>query len=250
MYNRKNADISTLVIFPIMYELLNANVLTVIIIVGSIMVTPFYVLAVYVFSGASPVKGAIIGTGFLIFGSFMFWVCLSGTVSKLGLGGELIVPISWIIPSLILFLKRQWFLSEKLSQQWLISLQLFRVIGAVFLIEMLMGNIPGIFAYPAGIGDILVSIIALIVLLLYKNSKDIPKAGVLIVIIVGVIDFLSAFFFGFTSSESPFQIFFPEIKNNVILFPTGMIPLFLVPYAIFFHTLSYLNFKKFGFQDN
>ena len=68
----------------------------------------------------------------------------------------------------------------------------------------------------------------------------------MVVIILGVADFMSAFFFGFTSSESPVQIFYPEIKNNVILFPTGMIPLFLVPYAIFFHTLSYLNLKKFG----
>ena len=229
-----------------MYELLDAHFFTIIIIIVSIMVTPFYVLAVYVFSGASPVKGAVIGTGFLLFGSFMFWVCLSGTVSRLGLAGELIVPISWIIPSLILFLKRDWFLSEKLSQHWLIGLQLFRVIGGVFLIEMLMGNIPGIFAYPAGLGDILVGIIALIVLMVYKNSNEIGKTAVLIVIVIGIADFLSAFFFGFTSSESPFQIFYPEIKNRLILFPTGMIPLFLVPYAIFFHTLSYLNLRKYG----
>ena len=229
-----------------MYEILDANFLTIIIVIGSIMVTPFYVLAVYVFSGASPVKGAVIGTGFLLFGSFMFWVCLSETVSRLGLAGELIVPLAWIVPSLILIIKRDWFLSEKLSQHWLIGLQLFRVIGGVFLIEMLMGNIPGIFAYPAGLGDILVGIIALIVLMVYKNSKEIGKTAVLIVIIIGVADFLSAFFFGFTSSESPVQIFYPEIKNRLILFPTGMIPLFLVPYAIFFHTLSYLNLKKFG----
>ena len=231
-----------------MYELLDANPITMMIIIGSLMVTPFYVFAVYVFSGASPLKGALIGTGFLIFGSFMFWVCLSSTVSKLGLYGELIVPLSWIVPSLVLFLKKNWFLSEELSQQWLIGLQLFRVIGAVFLIEMLMGNVPGIFAYPAGFGDIFVSTVALVVLLIYKNSKDIGKAAVMIVIVVGVIDFLSAFFFGFTSSETPFQLFYPEIKNNVINFPTGMIPLFLVPYAIFFHTLSYLNLKKFALK--
>ena len=231
-----------------MYELLDANFLTIIIIIGSIMVTPFYVLAVYVFSGASPLKGVLIGTAFLLFGSFMFWVCLSGTVSKLGLAGELIVPIAWILPSLILILKRDWFLSEKLSQHWLIGLQLFRVIGGVFLIEMLMGNIPGVFAYPAGLGDILVGIIALIVLMVYKSSKEIGKTAVMIVIIIGVADFMSAFFFGFTSSESPVQLFYPEIKNRLILFPTGMIPLFLVPYAIFFHTLSYLNLRKYGIK--
>jgi len=50
-----------------------------------------------------------------------------------------------------------------------------------------------------------------------------------------VFSFISAFFFGITSSEGPLQVFHPAITNNLILFPTGMIPLFLVPYAIFFH---------------
>jgi hypothetical protein len=59
-------------------------------------------------------------------------------------------------------------------------------------------------------------------------------------------DFMSAFFFGFTSSEgSPLQLFFPAVTNQLILFPTGMIPLFLVPYAIFFHFLSLFNYLKF-----
>ena len=62
---------------------------------------------------------------------------------------------------------------------------------------------------------------------------------------VGVLDFLSAFFFGFTSSRTPLQLFFPVVPNNVVAFPTGMIPLFLVPYAIFFHTLSALNYARF-----
>ena len=66
------------------------------------------------------------------------------------------------------------------------------------------------------------------------------------VIAAGVLDFLSAFFFGFGSSETPVQIFFPEVPNDLIVFPTGLIPLFLVPYAIFFHTLSWLSYRKFG----
>lgn len=39
-----------------MYTMLEAHFLTVIV-VGSIMVTPFYILAGYVFSDASPSKG-------------------------------------------------------------------------------------------------------------------------------------------------------------------------------------------------
>jgi len=74
----------------------------------------------------------------------------------------------------------------------------------------------------------------------------IPGKFIIFIIVIGIADFMSAFFFGFTSSEgSPMQLFFPEITNRLILFPTGMIPLFLVPYAIFFHLLSLLNYLKF-----
>jgi len=76
--------------------------------------------------------------------------------------------------NLILYWLRDWFLSQELSQKWLVGLQLFRVIGGVFLIEMVRGNIPGIFSYPAGIGDILVGVAALAVLLAYRKREHIP----------------------------------------------------------------------------
>ena len=228
-----------------MYELMNAHPLSVVIVVGAIMVTPFYVFATYVFSGASQVKGAWIATGFLLFGAIMFLVCIGDIPRRMGLPGWAIVPLMWTLPTLALFIWRDWFLSEPLSQRWLIGLQLFRVIGAIFLIEMLRGNIPGIFAYPAGVGDVLVALIALAVLLMSRGASRIGSTSIKLVIVVGVADFVSAFFFGFTSSETPLQIFHPAVTNNLILFPTGMIPLFLVPYAIFFHGLSALNYVKF-----
>ena len=231
-----------------MYEMMNAHPVTMLIILASVMVTPFYVFAVYVFSGASPIKGAWIAAGFLLFGSFAFLICIADVPGRTGLPGQLIVPVLWTLPSLVLFVWRDWFLEKPLSQKGLIGLQLFRAIGAVFLIEMLRGNLPAIFAYPAGIGDVLVALIALVVLLVYRHSPEVPGRAVKLVILVGVLDFLSAFFFGFTSSETPLQLFNPEVTNNVILFPTGMIPLFLVPYAIFFHTLSALNLYRFERQ--
>jgi hypothetical protein len=39
-------------------------------------------------------------------------------------------------------------------------------------------------------------------------------------------DFLSAYFFGFTSTHGPLQPFSPPVPNRLIMFPTGMIPLF------------------------
>ncbi len=228
-----------------MYEPLDAHVLTVIPIIASIMLIPFYTFGVYVFSGASTKKGMQIGAAFLLWGSLMFWVSLSDIPGNLGLAGSLITPLSWFLPSLILYWKRNWFLSQRLSQKWLIGLQILRLLGILFLIEMILGHIPGTFAYPAGLGDILVALVALAVLLAYRKREGIPKAGILLVIGLGATDWLSAFFFGYTSSEVPGQLFYPAVPNDVAHFPIGMIPLFLVPHGIFFHTLSMLNYLKY-----
>ncbi len=228
-----------------MYNVLDAHPLTVMIVIGAFLVTPFYALATYAFSGASLRKGAQIGSVFLLWGALMFWVCLSDTPRALGLPGNLIVPLAWILPSLILIWRKAWFLDRPLSQKWLVGLQLFRVIGGVFLIEMTRGHIPGLFAYPAGIGDILAGLLALVVLVACRRQESIPGPLVLAVAGLGLADFASAFFFGITSSEGPLQLFQPPIANQLISFPTGLIPLFLVPYVIFFHTLSLLNHFKF-----
>lgn len=227
-----------------MYELMNAHPITVIVVMAAVLVTPFHLVCTYAFSGASTRKGALIGGAFLVWGAVMAWFCLAGIVQTMGPLGNLVVPVCWVTPSLILFIWRDWFLSDPLSQRWLIGLQIWRVIGGVFLIEMAGQNIPGVFAYPAGLGDISVALVALAVLLIYRQEREIPRAAVLLVIGLGVADFLSAFFFGFTSSEGPQQLFFPEVANNSLMFPTGMIPLFLVPYAIFFHTLSFLTLRR------
>lgn len=228
-----------------MYQMLDVHPATLVIVMAAFLVTPFYLLATYVFSGASARKGFILGCVFLLWGSMMAWFCMANVINRVGTPlGNLFLPLFWILPSLGLYAARDWVLVEPLSQRWLIGLQLFRAIGAVFLIEMARGNLPGVFALPAGIGDLLVAAFAAAVLWKYRNADDIPVPAILVVAVLGAIDFISAFFFGFTSSAGPQQIFFPEVPNDTLLFPTGLIPLFLVPYAIFFHTLSILNLRR------
>ncbi len=132
---------------------------------------------------------------------------------------------------------------EGLSQHMLIGLQVLRPIGLVFVLEHWRGNLPGVFAHPAGWGDLLVGIIALVVLIRYR-SRGIPNGAVKLVFIVGIADFVSAFFFGFTSSATPFQLFALDQPNQVLLYPTGLIPLFLVPYAVIFHILSITEMQR------
>jgi hypothetical protein len=227
-----------------MYKVMDASPVTVIVVMAAMLGAPLYILVTYVFSKASPWKGALIGFAFQLWGAVMTWVCLADVARSVGPIGRLIIPACWAGPTIVLLLYRSWFLDRPLSQHWLIGLQLWRAIGGVFLIEMARQHIPGIFALPAGVGDLFVAGLAAFVLVRYGSRPVIPRAAVLLVFGFGIADFLSAFFFGFTSSPGPQQLFFPAVVNDSLLFPTGLIPLFLVPGAIFFHALSLLELRR------
>ena len=226
-----------------MPPMLDSAPITFIVIIAALMVTPFYTLATYAFSGASLRRGAVIGAVFLAWGAVMAWVCLSGLALRLGLAGQALVPLCWITPTAILLLNRRWFTAHALSQRWLVGLQVWRAIGGAFLLEMSRGNLPGVFAYPAGVGDLIVAGAALLALRASRGGSGVPRPWVVAVLVLGMLDFASAFFFGFTSNEGPQQLFFPEVPNRVLAFPTGMVPMFLVPCAIFFHALSWLKLR-------
>ncbi|MEM7378567.1 MAG: hypothetical protein AAF460_13810 [Pseudomonadota bacterium] len=226
------------------YALLDAHPLSVIIVTAAMLVTPLFLVCTFVFSGASPRRGLALGGVFLVWGAVMTWVCLAQVPQAFGPAGALIVPLCWLAPSVLLWRCQDWVLADPLSQRWLVGLQVWRVIGGVFLIEHGRENIPAVFAFPAGIGDLAVGVLALAVLLLYRRRAQLPHTALVLVLVAGVADFVSAFFFGYFSSAGPAQLFFPEIRNNTLLYPTGLIPLFLVPYAIFFHTLSWLSLRR------
>jgi hypothetical protein len=174
----------------------------------------------------------------------MAWFCLADVIDKLGNWGNLIIPLLWFGPSAIVLLFRKPPLLQRhvLSQKLLVGLQLFRAIGLIFLLEM-PDHVPTVFAYPAGLGDIATAIVAGIILYMYRGpSNKIKGFAVYFLVAFGMLDFVSTFFFGFTSSESPIQLFYPDPVSQLINFPTGsMVPLFLVPYAILFHTMSLLT---------
>lgn len=211
------------------------------ILMGCMGVVPFYLLATYVFSAAAPHQGIVLGAFWTVYGGLMSTICLENVIGKIGLPGNLIVPASWFLPVVLLVSFRKRFLQRPLLQHWLVGFQIFRVIGATFLTEFSRGKLSPIFSYAAGIGDVVVGVWATIVLLLHRKRETIPAIFVYSVIGLGMADFLSAFFFGFTSDPSDPLLFGSDASDTPVVFPIGLIPLYLVPSAIFFHFLSLLS---------
>ena len=217
-----------------MIEVMQASWISVVIIVFTLLITPFYWFLVLPKS-----KAVIMAWITAAVAAIMFAVIMFKVTGNLGPIGGAVIGLMWIIPPLIVWKYRSWF--KGLDQRPIVGLQIFRVIGACFIIEMFRGNIPASFALPAGIGDVIVGLFALF---LFISYKEIPRSGLITLIVIGILDFISAFFFGFTSFEGPTQLFAVGFENKTNLFPTGLIPIFLVPYAITFHILSLINLKK------
>lgn len=214
---------------------MQAHWLTVLAINFTLLFTPVYWF--FVMSTEKAVKVALI-TVFVE--SLALTGLLFNIVQQLGDFGGLLIMFMWVAPASLLWANRDYF--RGLDQKKLVALQIFRLLGVFFILEMSRGHIPASFALPAGIGDIIVGASAAVLCFFFKK---IPRSGVIFIVFIGLLDFAMAFFFGFTSLPGPAQIFAKGFNNQINLFPTGMIPLFLVPYAIVFHVLSLINLKDY-----
>jgi len=153
-------------------------------------------------------------------------------------------PLLYIlIASSLCYFFRNTILGDGVSQQKLIGIQLMRILGLVFVFEWLRGTLPGWFAHPAGWGDLAAGSTALLVLAIYAQKK-IPHKAIKWVAGVGLTDFFFALFFGFTTADNPAQLFSHDQPNQVLLYPLGLIPLFLVPYLVAAHILSLTQMRR------
>jgi hypothetical protein len=128
---------------------------------------------------------------------------------------------------------------DAVPQHWLIGVQLYRALGAIFLILYGTGKMPGLFAWPAGLGDVLVGVLAPVVAVAYARGPE--KNGDLVSAwnIFGMVDLIVAVATGFSTSPSPFQLFaFDQPNELVSMFPLVLIPTYLVPVSVLLHIAS------------
>lgn len=134
---------------------------------------------------------------------------------------------------------------EAVPQSWLVGLQVYRALGVIFLILYATGKLPGLFAWPAGVGDILVGILAPVVALAY--ARDPRQNGHLVAAWnwFGIGDLVIAVTTGFITSPSLMQPFTVEPANQLVtLFPLALIPTFLVPLSILLHLASLTKLRR------
>ena len=120
---------------------------------------------------------------------------------------------------------------SSIPQHWLIGVQTFRILGGVFLIRYFQGELPGVFAIPAGVGDVLTGLFAPLVAYWWVAGKPYARTAAIAWNLFGMADLVNAVVLGVLTAGG----------GGGIVFPLVLIPIYAVPRAFLVHSYSLIG---------
>jgi hypothetical protein len=112
----------------------------------------------------------------------------------------------------------------------------FRIVGVSFLIAMVLGDLPAVFALPAGLGDIAIGVSAPFVA---RRLREQDHKGAVRFNVLGIIDLVVALTIGFLAGLGPWQpLDVTPSTEALALLPLALVPTTAVPLAIALHIVS------------
>jgi len=180
----------------------------------------------------------------------IIWSAAINGVFRPGGNTPPLVPLAIFLPVIVgapilLRSKRIGEVLDAMPASWLIGLQVYRVLGGIFLVGWARGVIPSLFALPAGIGDVTTGLLALPVAYSLASRNGGAVGGAIAWNIFGLVDFTIAVGIGLATSPGPFQLIVPSVPNTGLgLYPTVLIPAFAVPSSILLHVLSLRQLRR------
>jgi len=189
----------------------------------------------------APTEGSGNKSAALLLGA---WLCLAAGVGVAGwlerATAPMIAGIIWTLTAFVLLacwkvpLLQRWTLTVDL--RWLVLLHLTRFVGFYFFLLCSRGELPFAFAAPAGWGDILVAVLAVLLLALSKARN---WRMLIIWNTLGLTDILfvvmTALRLGLEDRQS---------MHALREFPLSLLPTFLVPLIIVSHVLIFFRASR------
>jgi hypothetical protein len=136
-------------------------------------------------------------------------------------------------------------LIDAVPRPWVIAIQFYRVEGVTFLMLYAAHLLPGVFALPAGLGDIAVGLLAATIGIGATGGRQLNPRSVLRWNLLGIADLIIALTTAFLTAPSAFQMYAFDRPNELIsMYPLVLIPTFLVPLAILLHIISLIQLGR------
>jgi hypothetical protein len=127
----------------------------------------------------------------------------------------------------------------------LIGCQIYRVAGALFILAWAQGRLPGVFALPAGLGDIAVGVSAPVVAARVRRSADGWRELAHSWNVLGLADLVMAVTLGALTSPSTFHpsaLGAPGYMTSRL--PLVLIPVFAVPVSALLHLATFRRLRR------
>ena len=189
----------------------------------------------------------------LTFASLVVWFLLAVAGSLLGvfdskprpplpLGLAAVIPVTLFAFCYLTSVRFQEFVMS-LDLRILTVAQTWRVGGIVFLILYQHGALPGVFAIPAGWGDIAIGITAPVVAWYWK--RPFPSKTFIVWNVLGSLDLVMAVSLGVLASATPVGVLAGDVTTRLMgQFPLSLIPTFFVPLLLILHLISLSRVRK------
>jgi len=182
--------------------------------------------------------------GAALWGAMLWWVAASGAFTRI----TVLVPIATTVSLLVaLAWARIPVVTASLhapgAASALIAPQTLRIAGVVFLLAMVLGRLPWVFALPAGIGDIAVGITAPFAI---RRSARGAVVGAVWFNVLGLFDLVVALTLGALSGLSDATQLIPTTPSSaeLTMLPLVLVPTAAVPLAIALHILDLAALRR------
>jgi len=132
----------------------------------------------------------------------------------------------------------------------LTTIQSWRVLGGMFLVLYAYGMLSGVFAWPAGVGDVAVGIAVPFAAASLAAGAAGWQRKVLWLNIAGLLDFVGAVGTGLLTSSSALGIIDVAVRSDPMTsLPLALIPTFAVPFFIVVHVISLIQLARIKADD-
>ncbi len=129
-------------------------------------------------------------------------------------------------------------LSDERAPAVLAAIQVLRLVGGAFLVLLAIDELPPGFALPAGIGDVLVGVLAPFVAYALWRRPDTRVLGIAFNTL-GLLDLVVAIPVGLIHSPGRLQLIVTDPDTGILgMLPMALIPTFVVPLALVLHVAS------------